>query len=269
VIPLPSGALPAEPARLADELARGLSELFELPAGQDAVRCVYPPGAGPGELEELRIDLDGAEVRESSFARFQGLDRQDAVVLRVLLLKARGAPIRWRGACSTFELTASQVAFALADDRSGGATLVPVDLSDGLLAIRIATADLERVLLEAAGEWGRPHGVRVERVELELAQAGQRQVRALARIKVRKLLPVNVKLEALLTLDEQLNATLTGVSARAEGLLGKAIDPELSRRAGQLEGRSWPLAALPLGDLRVRSLEVRVQDGLELRAALG
>ncbi len=78
-----------------------------------------------------------------------------------------------------------------------------------------------------------------------------------------------VTISAKLDLDEQLNATVSGLACNGEGAIGSVACGVLQPHLQKVNGQSFALMALPLGEVRLRDVRLAAGDTLSVTAEFG
>jgi hypothetical protein len=95
-------------------------------------------------------------------------------------------------------------------------------------------------------------------------------VAAEVRIKAKKMMMSSVlHVAGAAGVDDELTATLTGLTCTGEGMIGAAAAGFLQKHLKQYDGRQIPLMAFSLGDLALRDLEIDVNGTAHVSAAFG
>jgi len=152
--------------------------------------------------------------------------------------------------------------------------LNPVDATDGRLLFWVDKPNLEALVQAVARRLGEEYDATVEKTDLTLTGEGDRSVGVQLRVTaVKKIMLSKVRAtisgQGKLTIDDQLNATLSGLSVEGEGMVGAMVVSLVEEEIQQWEGRSFPLTAFGLGRLKVRDVKIRCDNGLQVEAAFG
>ena len=106
----------------------------------------------------------------------------------------------------------------------------------------------------------------IEEVRLKLQSRTERALDVEVLVRAKKLfLGATVRVTGGLEIDEQLNARLRDLSCAGEGALGGLASGFITPYLQRFDGRSFALAALPLGELKLR--DVRLAAGADLRVS--
>jgi hypothetical protein len=147
---------------------------------------------------------------------------------------------------------------------------VLADAEDGEVTAEITKDDIEAVLLSAGTIAAKQQGVTLQELELELTSRGERSVAVAARVKAKKFMVSGVlHVAGAVEIDEELNATPTGLSCRGEGIIGGTAASFVQKYIKEYEGKPIPLMAFSFGDVTLRDLEIEVNNSLRVSAAFG
>ncbi|HET6249297.1 MAG TPA: hypothetical protein VFE47_16495 [Tepidisphaeraceae bacterium] len=181
-----------------------------------------------------------------------------------------GHPLYVRDAAVDLALTAGDARFNYDRDAAGRPILVLADAKNGTVAVRIRKNDLDALVLTAAREGAKQQGVQILEAQLALTQVNDRSVSADVRVKAKKMfMTATLNLRGKLAIDDALNARISGLSVSGEGVLGEMASAGIRPHVQALDGRTFPLTALPLGDVRIRDVRVQVGDTLIVTANFG
>jgi hypothetical protein len=262
MFPLRTKTFPANAIELERLLNESLREVFVTKG--DPVRVVdekYPA------LRKIESNLDGAVVRPNP-PKPRLATGETLPALTAEILSFHGDAISIGPASVNLALEARDVRLNRGTDPDGEIVLGLDRAADGKVEISIAKANLEAAIAELAKREAAKHGVTVEDVRLTLRQLGSREVEAEASVRARKLFfATTIVLNAKLMVDDELNATVSGLKCSGEGAIGSMACGFLAPHLEKLEGRSFPLMALSLGEVRLRDARLSVGDTLNVSAA--
>jgi hypothetical protein len=246
----------------ADELARAIEESIRPYVHGAAPLVAVRPRVFP-YYDEIRINLDKAELdskpppiptdlSEVKYAFEAGL-----VAVTARNVRVQGVPLDLR-------LEAQRVVFDKAKDGNGQAVLIVKTVREGHLRISAAQLDLENAIGEIARREARKHGVKIDEVRLSARARGSRSLSADIRFQARKLL-----MRTNIEVDENFVARISNIKCKGEGAIGTiacgALEPHLRR----LDGQTFSLMSLPLGELQLRDVRIAVADTVEVTADFG
>ncbi len=260
MFPLQTESLPANPHALREALEQSLSRVLR-PATGEMVKVEdrdYP------ELNAIHVTLDNAIAGDRPPPRVAPPSGTIEPALRVEHFQISGKPVRVQGAAIDLTCRAREVEIGQGRDAEGKIVLLLRNAVDGHVEVSIPMADLEQLVRKAATEAAKKQGVILEDVQVRLSSRTDRALDVEVQVRARKLfLTAAVQMKGSLEIDEQLNAHLAGLDCAGEGTLGTMACGFLGPHLQRLEGRDFSLLALPLGEVKLR--DVRIKVGTELR----
>jgi hypothetical protein len=182
-----------------------------------------------------------------------------------------GEPIKLLGGDFSFQFEASNVELYQALQSDEKLLLLLHRAQDGNVRFEISRAAAEGMIMESATALAKKQGVVVDNAQLELTQHGPRAVDGQLTVSARKLIfhPV-LTVAGTLAVSDDFVATVSNLKCHGEGpiaaLACAAINPAFSR----IEQRTFPLSALPLGEIQLRDVALdTAHDKLVVRARFG
>jgi hypothetical protein len=123
----------------------------------------------------------------------------------------------------------------------------------------------------AATDAAASQGVKVQDLQVTLTGQGERSLAADVRVKAKKaILSGTVHLTGRVDIDDNLNATLSGLDCKGEGAIGKLAAGLVQGKLKEYEGRKVSLMAFSLGDVRLRDVKIDAAgNDLRVTAAFG
>ena len=251
----------------ADDFARALSQSI-----RRFVRVrhdpVYIQESNYPELEELRIVVDGGEICTAPFPPPSVSGSKPA--LRAERMEISGRGISFGGASFDLAMQAREVQLNHGRDREGNLVLLLQSALEGSVELTISKNDLSCLILGRAGIEAKKHGVSVEDVRLDLRSLGSRSLDADVQVRARKLfLGATVTIKGRLDIDEHLTAKLSELRCRGDGTLGALACNFLSPILDRANNHEVSLRALPMGEVRLRDLQLATGDTLRISAQFG
>jgi len=258
---LPRNQIPQTPEELAQAIEDGLRTFASRPQ-----EMVVVHGGDASALDSIAVDLSGANIDHHH--RPPPLDRQGATpAMLVRHIYIAGEPIKLLGSDFSFQFEASNVEVYQKPQPDGKLLLILHRAQDGNVRFEISRAAVETMIMSAASK----QGVGVDNAQLELTQHGPRAVDGKLTVSAHKFIfhPV-LTLAGTLAVSEEFVATVSNLKCHGEGpvasLACAAINPAFSR----IEQRTFPLSALPLGEIQLRDLALdAAYDKLVVQARFG
>lgn len=268
MFPLAGKEFPTSSESLAQSIRDALADVFTLPKGDATVRA--EGGAYPA-IDRLRIDLDGATVRATTPPQKPKAPAGRQPGVSVGRLDVQGRPIRYQQSAVDIDLTAADVRLDYARDDAGRPVLVLAAAGDGRVDVRVGKDDLQALLRAAATEGAAAQGVKIQDLQVTLTGRGDRALSADVRVKAKKaILSGTVHLTGRVDIDDDLNATLSGLDAKGEGAIGSMAAGMVKGKLKEYEGRKVSLMAFSLGDVRLRDVKIDAAGAdLRVTAAFG
>ena len=243
----------------------------------DSVKRVFANAANPvvirdkayPDLSEIRITLNGAELRDKPPGPPKVKGNTSAGI-HVDDLHIDAAGLMLGPATADLRLGARDVRLNQAKDENGEAVLMLQGAADGVVEITAATSDIEAAIAAVAKSEAGKHGVTIDQVRLTLKPRGQRSVDGEVQLRAKKLFfSTVITISAKLDLDDELNATVSGLKCHGEGAIGALGCGFLEPHLNALNGRMFPLMALPLGEVRLRDVRIAAADQVTVSAEFG
>ncbi|CAN5634383.1 hypothetical protein BH20VER1_BH20VER1_15360 [soil metagenome] len=261
MFPLYTKTFPATAADLAALLNESIQRVFTAARSPVSVTAKKYP-----ELEGIHITLDGAELRSDPPPppKPKGAGKP-AYVVGELHLNASALSLG--PATADLRLSARDVHLHQAKDAAGEIILLLQRAAEGEIEISAATDSIERGIAALAKQEAGKHGVTIDDVELAVEQRGERSLDAEVQLRARKLFfSTVIRIGAKLDLDDELNATISGLTCAGDGAIGSMACGFLKPHLEAIDGRMFPLMALPLGEIRLRDVRVSAADHLTVTA---
>jgi hypothetical protein len=264
MFPLYSKSFPSDAIELAALLNDSVKKAFSGAANPVTIRGdAYP------KITEIRISLDGAELRTNA-PRPPLVPGKGAAAIQVEELHINGNEMLIGPAIANLRLGARDVRLNKAADNKGEFVLLLKSAADGEVEITTDKRDLENAIAAVAKAEAAKHGVAIDQVQLTVRPRGSRSLDAEVQLRGKKLFFTTIiRIAAKLDLDEELNATVSGLACNGDGAIGSMacgfLDPHLQK----INGRSFPLMALPLGEVRLRDVRIAAADKISVTAEFG
>jgi hypothetical protein len=192
-------------------------------------------------IKRIKVDISDASVSADEPPPKPKPTGKREKGVHVDQLEVVGKPIRYEGSKLELELKAKNVEFDFGKDKGGKPLLVLSGADEGHVDAKIAKADI-RALATAAD----------------------------VRVKAKKMLVSGVlHITGRLDVDDELNATVSGLDCTGEGVIGTVAAAALRAKLKPYDGQQVPLVAFSLGDVALRDLKIDVKSGLHVTARFG
>ncbi len=251
-----------------DEFARALEESLRSHVHKDAPLIAVSSRVFP-YFDQVAINLDGAQFNSQlpPVPRAVGETKQ-ACEAAMVTVSARDISIQ--GVPLSFRIEVRDVVFHKGQDEAGQALLIVQKARDGQAVISATQLDLENAIVNAAQVQGRKHGVSIEQLRLALRARGARSVAAQVRFEARKLFfRTKVEISGQLDVTDDFVVKASQFKCKGEGAIGSLVCGVLEPHLKRLEGGSFPLRSLPLGEIKLRDVRIAVADTVEITADFG
>jgi hypothetical protein len=250
-------------------LNEALTRLFRLPPDRQPVELAgdrYPA------LDKLIINLTDAQIQDCLLPARLTRVRQPGVTIAQFQIVGR--PVYQDQAALHVDTTLTDASFEFRRDADGRNFLHLLDGRSGQLFTQGSQADFQTVLLRQLQTVAAAYGATLESAEWTLTDHGNRSFGVELRVKASRevaLLRLGMTLNGRgqVTIDDHLNARLSGLSVEGEGMLSNLLLGFVQDYLERLEGAVFPLTALSCGRLRLRDLKIRCDHDLEIEAKFG
>jgi len=264
MFPLKTSTLPSSASALEDSLNESLRELFIVTSDPVAIRDASYP-----RLEEIKVSLDGAQLRGKP-PSIPSLSGKPTAALDVDSLKINASALSIGPAAIDLSLSATAVSLHQARDSGGNVLLLLHNAAKGHIEISASPSDLEALIAEVATAEAAKHGVTIDSVQLILRSKSSRSLVAEVRLRAKKLfLSASIRITGQLDLDEELNARISGLDCAGDGAIASVACGVLKPHLQKIDGREFPLMSLPLGEVRLRDVQLAVAEKLSVTADFG
>lgn len=264
MLPLFRKEFPASKDELTHALREALRALFPKSNPLVDVRSRVSP-----YLDEIAINMDGAEIDTlpSKSVPLVGETKSAfdaaAVALSARKISVRGVPMNLRA-------EALDVVLHKGADENENAVLVLKAARDGHIVISIAQLVLEEAIAKIGGRAAKRQGIVIEQVRLAMRARGRRSLCADIRVQARKLLlRAKIDIYGQLDIDEDFVAKLSQFKCKSDGAIGTLACNVLNPFMERLNGQTFPLKSLTLGEIQLRDMHVAVADTVEVTIDFG
>jgi hypothetical protein len=266
MFPLRTNSLPPDANALRAALEESLTQIVK-PALPEMVTVEdrnYP------KLRAIRVSLDNATAGDLPPPRLAAPVGKIAPALQVEQFEVTGQPVRVQRAAVDLSCVAEDVHIGQARDDDGNLLLLLQKAMHGKIEVSLPVSDLEGLVRSAAGAVAARQGIILEDMQLRVRAKTARSLAIETRVRARKLfLNTEVRIKGSVEIDEQLDAHLTGLECLGEGTLGTLACGFLGPRLERLNNRKYPLLALPFGEVKLRDIQIAVDQNLSVTAQFG
>ncbi|MEY2542406.1 MAG: hypothetical protein QOI22_2008 [Verrucomicrobiota bacterium] len=220
-------------------------------------------------LDEVAMNLDGAQIDSSLLAPVSlAGETKHACEAAIVTMGARNVLIQ--GVPVSLRMEVRDVVFHQGKDAAGDAFLVVQKAREGHIVVSAEQLDLEKMIAEAARVQAAKNGVSIENVRLALRARGARSIAANVRLQAKKLLfRANIDIAGQLDITDDFVAKTSQLKCKGDGAIGSLACGVLEPHLQRLNGATFPLMSLPLGEIRLRDIRIAVADTVEITADFG
>jgi hypothetical protein len=267
MFPLAGKNFPGSVDELASAIHGALAQVLTLPKKDSAVKA---QGGSFPKLKTLKIDLSGATVSAAEPPPKPKPTGKREPGIEVDQLEVVGQPIQYEKNKLDLSIKASGVRFDYGRDKKGQPLLVLADAKDGHVEAKISKADIEALARAAAELAGKQQGIKIEGLDLTLTSSGPRSIAADVRVKAKKMMVSGViHITGKLDVDDELNATVSDLSAKGDGMVGTMAAGIVQNKLKPYEGKVFPLMTFSLGDVVLKDLKIDVKNNVRVSADFG
>lgn len=257
---------PATTDQLIVAVTQGLAMFFTLPSTGAVAKIEgnYPT------YSQVAIDLTGARSNADKLPPEPKTVDPTKPGVFAIRFEVDAHPLYIRQVPVELTLGAADAHFVYDRDASGTPMLSLAGATDGRVTIAIRKPDLDALVLAGAREAAAKQGVSILELNLALNQIDPRSVAVEVRVKVKKLfVTTTLTLRGKLTIDNELNAVVSELTVGGEGMMGEMAAGAIRPKLQEIDGRSFPLTALSLGQVKLRDVQIQVGETLRVAAAFG
>jgi hypothetical protein len=180
-----------------------------------------------------------------------------------------GHPISLEGVPLQFDLSAKNVTFAYARNAQGKLIATLQDAADGRLEVQMDHEHLENAILSIAQKVGASSGVTIQKVSAKLVSINPTTADVVLNITAKKFVTAIVRISGRLSINDQMVATATNLNAEGDGMVAGIAVGFIRPHLQQINNQPLPLLAFSLGNVKLRGVEVKTADGLQISARFG
>lgn len=254
------------------------SLLDRIKEGQKKSLALIPPdeqilqveGAGDGVVNRVTIDLSHG-AGDPRYKKPK-LSRQPSGKPALLIhsLEARGSPYFYHNALVEYSLRAGNVRLDEYLDRNGNPLLVMSSADNARVEFAVRQEELQRLVLGAARQEAKRHGVTVHSVWVRLISINERSMFADLRVRAGKgLISGGLRLTARIDIDDQMNARTSRLTCHGQGPWGALIAAFLGPAMKKYDGQVKPLIGFPTEGLELRDVRMTMDDTLRVIVEFG
>ena len=257
---LASPTPPADADALQRAITDGLSRYLD--ATRPGAVVLEESGEGWPRLSLLQADLSGSRVRVSELPSKP--PELDAASVQpgptAESLKITGQPIDVDGCPVGLQVEGQEVELGYGHETGGDdLMLVLRSARDGHVRAMVARQALEDLLRRRAADPMAKQGVKLQDLTWSIEQDGPRAATLHATvIASKKVVFANVNgtfhFNANLAVDDNMVATLSGLTCKGEGVIGSAAAPFIQTKLAEQEGKQVPLMSLIPGGVTLRDV---------------
>lgn len=267
VFALGEGRMPQDSRELSVALSEGWKNGITLP---DPEKAVFIDGGNYPSVGTLRIDFSQGRLKQTSKKDKIEVNNKVEKNLQVEHLEVKGQPMLLQKAQLNMRLVADDARIDMERDRRGRPVMLLAQARSGTLDLDVSRSDAEALMLQNAREMASPYGVTVEKMQLAIVPQTPRSVQALLYVQTKVgFIPAGMLFQAHVTVDNAMNAKITGLTCEGDEALGPLIVHFLRPALAKYNNITRPLVSFPPGNMQLRDVAVRVDDGLHLNAAFG
>jgi hypothetical protein len=265
-----------------------LGQRREMPASTDDLSAAivdgwkgaitFPKDAGNVSIEDatfpkigkFEIDLTDGRLKPASKKDQIALSNKVERELKVSHFDVRGEPVLIQMAKVHMHLEADDAVMALERDRRGHPMMMLSNAESGTLQIDVTTSDAEKLMLDNARQSASKYAIIVDKVQFRVVPETPRELQATLYVSLRiALVPAGMLFRAHVSVDDKMNAKITGLTCDGDEVLGPLIVGLLRPAIARYNNETRPLVSFPAGDMKLHDVGVAVDDSLHLRAAFG
>jgi hypothetical protein len=259
--------MPASADELSSAIVDGWKNAIVFP--QDAGKVSIEDAAFP-KIGSFCIDLTDGHLKPASNKDKVALSNKVERELHVGHFEVRGEPIHIQLAKVHMHLTADDALMALERDRKGNPMMMLADAASGSLQIDVKTADAEKLMLDNARQSASKYAIIIDKLQFTVVPETPRELEATLYVGTRiALIPAGMLFRAHVSIDDKMNAKITGLTCDGDEVLGPLIVGLLRPAISRYNNETRPLVSFPTGDMKLHDVGVEVDDSLHLHAAFG
>jgi hypothetical protein len=264
MFPLYTATFPSSAADLQRLLNESLQRIFVAESDPVTVReRSYP------HLDALNISLNGARLRADP-PHPPIVSGETSPALKIDQLTLSASPLSLGPAAVNLSVSAREVQVGQGKDPNNQIVLSLESAADGNIEISVRQSDLEALTAKLAQNQASKQGITIDNVQLKLRQESAHSIAAEVRLRARKLfLQASIRVTGQLDLDDQLNLKISGLNCTGDGGMATLACGILTPYLQKIDGQEFPLMSIPCGQVRLRDVQLAVDENLTITAQFG
>jgi hypothetical protein len=259
--------LPHSSDVLARELTAAYAQRVDLPTSRPVV---VVKGDKYPHLDRLDIDLTGARLKPDYKPTETKSSAKPQPALTVGELSYVARPLYYQQGQTNLSFSAKDVQLALLQSRKDRAVLVMTEAHDGLVDFSISQDDVQRVVLSSAKENASKAAFFITGLTTHLSSDGPHSISIDLDVDGWWLLvPTTIHFTGRCDVDDAFNAHLSHLSCSGSNVGGPLLAAIVNGAIKKYEGKVQPLAAFPGQKIRIRNLDIHLDDDLRVKIAFG
>jgi hypothetical protein len=268
---LGQGPMPQDSTELSSALNAGWRDAITLP---DPAKAVVIEGGTYPSVDSMLINFSDGRLRpaDKKTEKKSNIELNNKVEknLQVEHLEVRGTPMLYQSAHLNMRLLADSAQIDMERDRRGRPVMMLSQAKSGSLSLDVSRADAESLMLHNAREMAAPYGINIERMQFTVLPETPRSIKASLYVATKiAFIPAGMLFQCHVTIDDSMNAKITGLTCEGDEALGPLIVHFLRPALAKVNDKSHPLVSFPAQKMHLRDVAVRVDDGLHLKAEFG
>jgi len=264
--PLASTELPSSRDHLTEALTEGLAKHVKLAPNTPTIIAEVD---GYPSLRRLQVELTNAAIDTGNKPAKLQKGERPAPGVKAQEFAFRAEPLNVDGGHIFLDVRARDVSLGLIHDRAGQPILSLDEAREGEVFCQTTTSDLGTTFRASANERGKPFGLSVQKVRLNLTSTDERELTADVRMASHLLiLPIQLHFTAHVSVDADGNATLSKLTCDGDDAAGTLITQFIRPSLKQYDNTTMPLVAFPSKNMRLHDVRVKV-EGETVRLAAG
>lgn len=215
--------------------------------------------------------MSALSIQLRQINRPKPLPRTEAApALTVAKFKVTGTPVEIEGIPATIHANFSGLGCGFGRAGEGPWQLVVQSAGGGRIELEAATRDIEQGVHRIVSELAGSQGATVKSTTLNLTSISPRSIKFEVSCTAKVFIATaTLIVGGQLEIDEQLNARLSDLSVRGDGMIANMAQGLIQPRLAELNGRVIPLGDYVAAGLTVQDLRISTGEKVRLEATLG